>query len=44
MNKLFDDSRDRLGSWELAKNLREEGINLGRERTRRLMKRLNLSV
>lgn len=44
MNKLFDDSRDRLGSRELAKNLREEGINIGRERTRRLMKRLNLSV
>lgn len=44
MKKLFDDSRDSLGSRELAKKLREEGIKISRERTRRLMKRLNLSV
>ena len=44
MKKLFDDSRGSLGSRELAKNLREEGIKISRERTRRLMKRLNLLV
>ena len=44
MKKLFDDSRGSLGSRELAKNLREEGIKISRERTRRLMKRLNLWV
>ena len=44
MKKLFDDSRDSLGSRELAKNLRKEGIKISRERTRRLMKRHNLLV
>jgi len=44
MKKLFDDSRGSLGSRELAKNLREEGIKISRERTRKLMKNLNLSV
>ena len=44
MKKLFDASRDSLGSRELAKKLREEGIKISRERTRKLMKKLNLSV
>jgi putative transposase len=44
MKELFHASRDSLGSREMAKNLRKEGIKLSRERTRKLMKRLNLSV
>jgi putative transposase len=44
MKELFHTSRDSLGSRELAKNLREEGIKISRERTRKLMKNLNLSV
>ena len=41
---LFRASRDSLCSRELAKKLREEGINISRERTRQLMKKLNLVV
>lgn len=42
--ELFHASRDSLGSRELAKNLRQEGITISRERTRKLMKRLKLFV
>lgn len=42
--KLFQASRESLGSRELTKKLRKEGIKISRERTRRLMKTLNLSV
>jgi putative transposase len=42
--ELFHASRDSLGSRELAKNLRKEGITISRERTRKLMKRLKLFV
>lgn len=38
----FKASRNSLGSRELAKKLREEGIEIGRYRTRRLMKELGL--
>lgn len=41
---LFQASRGSLGSRELAKKLREEGFNISRERTRHLMKKLNLVV
>jgi putative transposase len=44
MNHLFEQSRDSLGSRGMAKKLREEGFNIGRERTRTLMKKLNLVV
>jgi putative transposase len=44
MKELFHTSRDSLGSRELARNLRKEGIKISRERTRKLMKKLNLSV
>ncbi len=42
--ELFRASRDSLGSRELAKNLREEGIIISRERMRKLMKKLGLVV
>lgn len=42
--ELFHASRDSLGSRELAKNLRREGFKIGRDKTRRLMKTLNLIV
>jgi putative transposase len=42
--ELFRASRDSLGSRELAKKLREEGIVISRERTRKLMKKLGLVV
>ena len=42
--ELFHESRESLGSRELAKKLREEGFNISRERTRKLMKKLNLVV
>lgn len=42
--ELFGASRSSLGSRELAKKLREEGFHIGRERTRKLMKKLNLVV
>ncbi len=41
---LFAASRNSLGSRELMKTLREEGFEIGRERTRTLMRRLNLKV
>lgn len=41
---LFHVSRDSLGSRELSKKLREEGFKIGREKTRSLMKKLNLVV
>ncbi len=41
---LFHASRDSLGSRELAKKLREEGFAISRERTRKLMRKLNLVV
>jgi putative transposase len=44
MKHLFEQSRDSLGSRGMAKKLREEGFNIGRERTRTLMKKLNLVV
>jgi transposase InsO family protein len=44
MKELFKASRDSLGSRTLMKNLREEGFKMGRYRTRRLMKALNLKV
>jgi len=37
-------SRESRGSRMLAQNLREEGFEIGRDRTRRLMKVLNLKV
>ena len=44
MKELFRASRDSLGSRTLAENLREEGFSIGRDRTRRLMKVLDLKV
>ena len=44
MKELFRASRDSLGSRPLMKNLREEGFAIGRGRTRRLMKVLDLKV
>lgn len=41
---LFAASRGSLGSRTMMKNLRQEGFEIGRDRTRRLMKRLNLKV
>lgn len=41
---LFQASRNSLGSRMLAKKLREEGFEIGRYRTRKLMKKLNLKV
>ena len=44
MRALFRTSRDSLGSRPMTKQLRQEGFEIGRERTRRLMKALNLKV
>ena len=44
MKALFAASRDSLGSRTMMENLREEGFDIGRERTRRLMKAMNLTV
>lgn len=41
---LFKASRNSLGSRELAKKLREEGFQIGRYRTRKIMRKLNLKV
>lgn len=41
---LFKASRCSLGSRELSKNLREEGLAVGRYRTQTLMRKLNLKV
>lgn len=42
--ELFHASRDSLGSRELTKKLREEGVVISRERTRKLMNKLKLVV
>ena len=44
MKELFAASRDSLGSRTMMENLRTEGFDIGRERTRNLMKALNLKV
>ncbi len=44
MKALFAASRGSLGSRMMMKNLREEGFDIGRDRTRRLMKQLGLKV
>ena len=44
MKEMFRTSRDNLGSRMLMKHLREEGFAIGDDRTRRLMKALNLKV
>jgi|TARA_B100001059_G_C17745423_1_gene534007 putative transposase len=44
MKDLFDLSRNSLGSREMMKKLREEGFQLGRHKTRKLMAKLGLKV
>ena len=44
MKELFVASRGSLGSRTMMKNLNQEGFKIGRERTRRLMKQLQLKV
>jgi putative transposase len=44
MKVLFEQSRNSLGSREMMKKLREEGIQIGRYKVRHLMKKLNLKV
>ena len=44
MKVLFEQSRESLGSREMMKKLREEGIQIGRYKVGKLMKRLNLKV
>jgi len=44
MKELFKQSRDSLGSREMMKKLREEGIEIGRYKVRNLMKKLSLKV
>jgi len=44
MKELFAASRGSLGSRMMMKNLRQEGFEIGRNKTRRLMKRLGLKV
>ena len=44
MKALFAASRGSLGSRTMMKNLRQEGFEIGRDKTRRLMKRLGLKV
>ena len=44
MKTLFEASRNSLGSREMMKKLREEGIGIGRYKVRRLMKQLGLEV
>ena len=44
MKALFVASRESLGSRTMMRNLRAEGFEIGRERTRTLMKALNLKV
>ena len=41
---LFKQSRDSLGSREMMKKLREEGIEIGRYKVRNLMRKMNLKV
>jgi len=42
--QLFKDSRDSLGSRELSKKLKQEGLDCGRYKTGNIMKKLNLKV
>lgn len=44
MKRLFEQSRNSLGSREMMKKLREEGFSIGRYRVRKLMKKLGLFV
>jgi len=44
MRALFAASRGSLGSRMMMKNLRQEGFEIGRDKTRRLMKQLQLKV
>jgi len=44
MKALFAESRQSLGSRRMSKKLREEGIDVGRYRARRLMKSMGLIV
>jgi len=44
MKAMFAASRESLGSRTMMENLREEGFEIGRERTRNLMKALKLKV
>ncbi len=44
MKELFSASRESLGSRMLMENLCKEGFTIGRERTRNLMKSLDLKV
>ena len=44
MKALFKQSRNSLGSREMMKKLREEGIKIGCYKVRNLMKTLNLKV
>jgi putative transposase len=44
MKALFEQSRQSLGSREMMKKLREEGIDIGRYKVRKLMARLGLKV
>ena len=44
MKELFAASRGSLGSRMMMKNLRQEGFDIGRDKTRRLMKSLKLKV
>ena len=44
MKEMFKASRDSLASRMMMKDLRDEGFEIGRERTRNLMKALNLKV
>ena len=44
MKALFRASRESLGSRTLSRKLLEEDFEIGRDRTRRLMKTLNLRV
>jgi putative transposase len=44
MKALFKQSRDSLGSREMMKKLREEGMPIGRHKVRSLMKKLGLKV
>ena len=42
MKLLFEQSRHRLGSREMMKRIREEGIQIGRYRVRKLMQALGV--
>ena len=44
MKKLFERSRESLGSREMMNKLREEGFEIGRYRVRQLMQKLGLVV